>query len=62
MKHAFNLCLSTDFDGDDKLSRNDMHLLLATITKNQLSSEEINFITDKVSWIVFFVVHVDRSL
>lgn len=40
--------LYQDFDGDEYLGKDDLKLTLGAITTNELTEEEMDFVTDKV--------------
>ena len=40
--------LYQDFDGDEYLGKEDLKLTLGAITANELTEEEMDFVTDKV--------------
>ena len=41
--------LYQDFDGDEYLGKEDMKLTLQAITANELTDEEVEFVTEKVT-------------
>lgn len=50
--------LYQDFDGDNYLGKEDLKLTLRAITANELSDEEMEFVTDKVNDVVHFLVKI----
>ena len=43
------LFVAADFDGDGRISKQDMQLAVNAISRHELSLEEVDFIADKVS-------------
>lgn len=50
--------LYQDFDGDNYLGKEDLKLTVRAITANELSDEEMEFVTDKVNDVVHFLVKI----
>ena len=53
---VINILLFTDFDQDNFLGRKDLTLTIQSLTRNELSSEEIGFICDKVTTGIILII------
>ena len=47
--YIFNICKISDFDRDNYIGREDLQKTVNSLTKSELTDEEVSFICDRVS-------------